>query len=96
MSTSTRLIYSLAFVIAAAGFFLPFWPLIVLGVVVAALSGRWIFAMLMALLIDVALGPPHGVLHMLYVPFTLLALLCALAHYFLSGYFLDRGSPDRL
>lgn len=96
MSRSSQLIYSLSFVIAASGFFLPFWPLCIVGVLIAALSGRWIFAIVTGLLIDLAWGAPQGVLAPLYVPFTLVAVAAALARHFLAGYFLDRSPSDTL
>lgn len=75
---------------------MPLWPLCVLGIAIAALSGRWVFAVCMGLLIDLAWGVPQGALHVLYVPFTLLAVALALARYFFAGYFLDRATPDTL
>lgn len=88
--------YALSFVITAMGFLLPLWPLCVVGISISALSGRWIFAVFMALLIDLAWGAPFGVLQYVYFPFTALALALAAGRYFLSGYFLDRAAPDTL
>lgn len=89
-------IYSFSFVLAGAGFLLPFWPLSVAGILLAALAGRWIFAVCVGLLLDVAWGMPTGVLHYLLLPFTFLALLAALGRYLFAGYFLDRGGTDTL
>lgn len=96
MSRSSQLLYALSSGIAAAGFLLPFWPLCVVGVLIAALSGRWIFAILTGLLLDLAWGAPQGLLHFVYVPFTLVGVGAALVRYFLSGYFLDRSPSDTL
>jgi len=96
MSRSSLTVYALSFIIMAAGVLLPLWPLSVVGILIAALSGRWIFAILMALLIDLALGVPQGTLHVLYVPFTILAVVASLLRYFLSGYFLDRSGSDTI
>ncbi len=96
MSRSSRLIYALSFIIAVAGLLLPLWPLCVAGILIAALSGRWLFAAFVGLLIDIAWGAPAGMLHYLYFPFTALALLGALAHWFFAGYFLDRTPTDTL
>jgi len=96
MSKNSRLIYALSFVIVSVGFFVPLWPLVIVGILIAALSGRWMFATFMGLLIDVAWGPPSGVLHLVYVPFTLVALGAALLSMLLGGYFLDRTPPDTL
>ena len=87
MTRISRLIYALSFIIASAGLFVPLWPLCVAGILIAALMG---------MLIDVAWGTPAGILHYLYFPFTLLALVAGLAHYVMSGYFLDRTPPDTL
>lgn len=96
MNRSSRLIYALVFAIAGAGFLLPLWPLCVLGILIASLSGRWLFGAVIGLLIDIAWGPPVGVLHYLYFPFTLLAVVSGLLYIVLSGYFLDRTPPDTL
>lgn len=96
MSRTNQLIYALSFVIAAGGFFLPFWPLCIVGILIAALSGRWIFAILTGLLIDLAWGAPQGVWALVYAPFTLVAVVAALARHALAGYFLDRSPSDTL
>jgi len=96
MSRSSQLIYALSFVIAASGFFLPFWPLCIVGILIAALSGRWVFAILTGLLIDLAWGAPQGVLALVYVPFTLVGVAAALLRHFFAGYFLDRSPSDTL
>ncbi|MDB5225353.1 MAG: hypothetical protein JWL87_305 [Candidatus Adlerbacteria bacterium] len=96
MTLASRYIYAITFAIAATGFLLPFWPLCVVGVLIAALSGRYIFAVVVALLIDLGLGMPTGVLHYLVLPFTVLAVIAALARIFGAAYFLDKTPLDRL
>jgi hypothetical protein len=96
MTQTSRLIYALSFIIAGAGFLLPFWPLCIVGVLIAALSGRFIFAIFMGLLLDVAWGAPVGILHYIYFPFTILALVGALLQRLSGKYFLDRTPPDTL
>lgn len=96
MSRSSQLVYALSFVIAASGFLLPLWPLCIVGILIAALSGRWVFAILTGLLIDLAWGAPQGALHYVYMPFMLVAVGAALARYFFAGYFLDRSPSDTL
>ena len=96
MNKSSRLIWALTFIITAAGLFLPLWPLVVLGILIASLSGHWFFGAIMGILVDLAWGAPAGVLHYLYFPFTLEALMGGVAHTLLSGYFLDRTPPDTL
>lgn len=96
MSLTTRYIYAITFIITAVGFLLPFWPLMVLGIIVAALSGRYLFAVFMALLVDIGSGLPLGVLRYLFVPFTILAIVAALVRVFGERYFLDKTPPDTL
>ena len=96
MTLSSRYIYALSFAIAAIGFLLPFWPLCVLGVLIAALSGRYIFAVCMALLLDVGSGESVGLWRYVYVPFTLLAVAASLLRAYSSAYFLDKTPLDRL
>jgi hypothetical protein len=96
MTKTSRWIYATTFLLAAAGALLPFWPLCVAGILIAAFSGRWLFAVGMALLVDVAWGAPTGMLHFLYFPFTLLALLGAAVRVWGSRYFLDRNIQEKL
>jgi len=76
----------------AAGFVLPYWPLGLLGLLVAAAAGQYLAAVAVGLLLDVLYGVPVGQWHFLHVPFTLLALLLCVLHYFLSAYFREAGS----
>ncbi len=96
MSRSTQLVYALSFVVAACGLFVPMWPLCVIGILIAALSGRWVFAILTGLLIDLAWGAPQGMFAVVYVPFALVGVAGSLAWYFFAGYFLDRSPSDTL
>ena len=96
MTPASRWIYATTFLLAAAGFLLELWPLCVTGVLLAALSGRWLFAVLVALLIDVAWGAPTGALGFILFPLTALALIAALARMFGSRYFLDKNLPEKL
>ena len=80
---------AVSFILVALGFLLPFWPLSLLGILLAAASGRYIAAVLMGLLLDVAFGAPVGHWGFLYVPFTLFAAAMSLLRYFLSSYFRD-------
>ena len=80
-------IVATSFVLAALGFLLSFWPLSVAGILLAALMGRWVTAILLGLLKDIAYGTPVGVLHFLFFPFTLLALLGIVARQLKLRYF---------
>ncbi|MGH7936137.1 MAG: hypothetical protein ACREF8_03920 [Chthoniobacterales bacterium] len=92
MKSASLSIAAVAFILAAAGFLLPLWPLCVLGIFVAALSGRFVFALAIGLLLDIAYGAPAGAWHMLYFPFTLLAVLFVLLRYIGMRYVRSRGS----
>ncbi len=96
MSKSSRWIYAVTFLLAATGFLMPWWPFSVLGVVIAALSGRWIFAVILGLLLDLAWGAPTGSLGYFFFPFTAAALACVVARYWGSYYFLDKNPQERL
>jgi hypothetical protein len=86
MSINTRWIVAVSFALAAAGFLLPLWPISAVGIVLAAASGRYIAAIGIGLLLDVAYGAPIGHFHFLYVPFTLLAVVIALLRWYLSSF----------
>ncbi len=75
---------------------LPFWPLCIVGILLAALSGRWIFAVGIALLVDVAWGGPTGAFSFMVFPFTALALFATAVRILGSKYFVDRNLPERL
>jgi hypothetical protein len=96
MTLTSRYIYACSFAIAAVGFLLPFWPLCVVGVVLAALSGRYIFAIVMALLLDVGSGMPTGLWRYVYIPFTILAVIASLLRAYGAAYFLDKTPLDTL
>lgn len=96
MTLASGHIYALTFAIAATGFLVPFWPLSVAGILIAALSGRYIFALMVALLLDLASGVPTGFLHYLYAPFTILAALAGALRLFGGAYVLDKTPPDTL
>ncbi len=53
-SNSTKWILASSFALSAIGFLLPFWPLAVVGILLAALSGRVVFAIAIGLLLDIA------------------------------------------
>lgn len=92
MTQTTKWIIATSFLIAAAGFLWPFWPLTLLGIAICALSGRWVFAVGIGLLLDVGYGAPVGPFEALYVPFTLFALVCSAAYLFGGRYVFQRGS----
>jgi hypothetical protein len=91
MNSSTTWIVSTSFLIAAAGFLLPFWPLTVAGIALCALSGRIFFAVAIGMLLDVGYGAPVGPYQALYAPFTLCALVFSALRMFGGQYMRKRG-----
>ncbi len=74
----------------------PFWPLSVLGIVLIVLSGHWFVGLVVGILLDLASGTPVGPVQHLYFPFTILAVVLALARWWAAGYFIDRSPGDTL
>lgn len=95
-SLPNKWIYIGTFMCAAAGLLLPFWPLIMLGVAAAVLSGRTIFGVILALLFDIALGSPTGWFHWIHFPLVVLALACFVVRYVALRYMLERGGGTGL
>ena len=79
-----------------AGFLVPFWPLAALGIVVAALFGEMVAALVCGLLLDLAYGAPTGVFSYLMFPFTLFAALCIVGWHMGIRLFFDRSGFDTL
>ncbi len=96
MNSASRWIYAVSFALAAVGFLIPLWPLSVLGVLLATLSGRFVAGLLIGLLLDIAWGAPAAPFGFLYFPFTLAALAVAALRYWGAAYFFDRATPDTL
>ncbi len=89
-------IYTGTFACAAAGLILPFWPLTVFGVVVAIVYGRVVYGLCLALIFDLILGVPTGILYWVHFPLFALALLCFVLRYFALRYMIKRGGYSRL
>lgn len=87
---------ALVFALAAGGVTASFWPLEVLGVLLAALAAHPAYAVGLGLLLDLAYGAPVGQLHALLFPFTELALCGLVLRYFGKKYFFDTSAQDTL
>lgn len=96
VNQASRWIYAVSFALVGTGFLLPLWPVALLGVALSALSGRFVCALLIALLLDVAWGAPFGLAQYLYFPFTAAALVMTVVRYYSASYFYDRSTPDTL
>jgi hypothetical protein len=81
----------LAFLLASGGFVLAFWPLEIIGILVAAGGGVPLMALGIGLLLDLAYGAPLGLAHYLYFPFTIAAFL-AIGGRLLAGRFMIERS----
>jgi len=82
-------------VCVVAGFVFSWWPLAVLGVIIAALYGKWSLALTLGLLLDLLYGAPLGMTHWLLFPFTLLVLMSLAVRAFLVSY-LRKAAPVTL
>lgn len=91
-----RIVAAAFFIFAALGYLLSVWPLSLAGVVLMALWGRWFLAVIVGLLLDLAWGAPLGLAHFLYFPFTIAAVVAALARLWGGRYFIDRNPQERL
>ncbi|HWB34278.1 MAG TPA: hypothetical protein VG753_03105 [Candidatus Paceibacterota bacterium] len=96
MKKNSYIAIAIIFLIAAAGFLIPFWPLTVLGVAAMALAGYPLWAIALGLLLDVAYGAPTGTLHLLIFPFTIVALAGIVVREAGKRYFMDSSSGDRV
>lgn len=88
------LLLATSFLLAALGFLLPLWPLSALGILLAGLSGRYLFAIAMGFLFDIAYGAPAGVFHLVWFPFTFLALAALLFWVLARRYFLGSARSE--
>ena len=79
--------------LSAAGFLLPFWPIAVAGILLAAFFDRIVLSLCIGILLDLAWGAPSGFLYFIPFPFTCLAVLAFVAKYF-SLRLLFQKSPD--
>ncbi|MBI2004772.1 hypothetical protein HYS79_01255 [Patescibacteria group bacterium] len=96
MMNKTRLLLAASFLLAALGFLLPLWPLSALGILLAGLSGRYLFAIAMGLLFDIAYGAPMGAPHFVWFPFTIIALAAMLGRALAKRYLLGRMQSETL
>lgn len=74
MRVNEWLIRLCSLALAALGFLFSAWALIALGVILAAVYGRFVLAVALALFADLLFGMPQGFFHALVFPFTALAL----------------------
>lgn len=83
------------FLLTASGFLLPFWPLSVAGILLAAGLRFRLLAVGLGLLLDIAWGQPTAQFGFLYFPFVLLALGAIVGRMLADRYLLGK-SPKKL
>ena len=87
MGTVSSIVLYSALGAAALGVLLPYWPLSLAGVLIAAFGGQWILATVLGLLLDIFYGrPPAGWLHAVSFPFAALAVFVSLLRVFVTRY----------
>ncbi len=96
MKNLRQWIITSSFALAAFGFLIPLWPLSAIGVALAAGAGYWMFGVGVGLLLDVAWGTPPGILHILFFPFTIFAVLAALARVIALRYFFTKTPQEKI
>ncbi len=85
----------IALIILLVGLLLSFWPLAVLGLLFAAIQGRWVLAVCIGIFLDLLWGTPTGFFHFLLLPWTLCACVVVAFRHMLLGRIRLR-MPDRL
>lgn len=85
----------LAVILALAGLIVPFWPLSLIGIAVICASGGVVLGLSLAILFDIVWGLPSGILEVLVLPATALALLILIGRILVLRY-MRRGMPERL
>jgi hypothetical protein len=83
MFNSEWLTLALAALLFVSGLWFGWWLLLVAGVMVLALSGNFIWALLLSLLLDLYFGTPVGALHMLALPITFITLVASVCRSYL-------------
>ncbi|MCX6820203.1 MAG: hypothetical protein NT019_02920 [Candidatus Adlerbacteria bacterium] len=74
MFRDSKLVSAAAVLFVLLAFLFSWWPFALVGVVLAALCGRAVTAVVLALVLDCAYGVPSGYVHVIFFPFTFLAL----------------------
>lgn len=94
--TTTKWVLIASFLCVSGGFVVGFWPISLVGVGISAFGGVPIAAILFGLLLDIAYGVPTGVLHYLYVPYTIAALGAIGLRIMSMRFLLERSAQERL
>jgi len=96
MKSSDTWIYIGSFALGAGGLIFSFWPLTLLGIAIAVLYGHEFYGTFLALIFDLVLGVPTGLLGYAHFPLVIFALICFVVRYFALRYVLERGGVDAI
>jgi hypothetical protein len=96
MKSADTFVYVGAGALAVGGLIFSFWPLTLLGIAIAVLYGHEFYGTFLALLFDVILGVPTGVLEYVQFPLVIFALVCFVVRYFALRYVLERAGSDTI
>lgn len=86
-----RLLDILALALMVLGVLVSNWMFAAVGLVLAAVLGRWFMALFFGMLLDVMYGAPYGRFQALHVPFTIIAIFLICVRISFSRYFMERG-----
>lgn len=89
----------IAFLITLAlivGLGIPFWPLILFAITIAAFYAPLYVAFILALLSDLIYGPPVGLLAPVTGLFFIFAVVCYFIKLFALNFILERGDSTRI
>ena len=89
------LFFWLALICAAFAPF-TFWPLGIVGIVLAANAKHWILALMIGFVLDVLYGAPPVNFHALFFPLTMFAVLVIAVRTVAGKYILKRGRGETL
>jgi|GEM_PF-5558404 len=90
-----RFIFWLAFAGVVAAPFV-YWPLGVIGIVLAAASEYWTLSILGGVILDVLYGVPPANFHSVFFPLTLFAIVAIVIRIASEKYVLKRGREETL
>lgn len=96
MKSADAWVYVGAFVLAIGGLVFSFWPLTLLGIALAVLYGHEFYGVFLALVFDLILGVPTGLLSYVHFPLVIFALVCFVVRYFALRLVLERTGVDTI
>jgi hypothetical protein len=89
MFSNELLIYTGTAILFTSGLLFGWWLPMVAAVMVLAVCGRFIWALVLALLLDLYFGTPVGMLHVLLLPVTVVTLAVVVCRSYLVRHLRD-------